>query len=97
MHTHKKFVTLETKIFFLYEIALGLRFLRDYGVIHNDLKPQNVLLKIVSDKNKNNGTFLIRLIDFGESFSKYQKPQNPANKYKRGFTIPYASPEQART
>jgi len=56
---------IETKLFFLYEIVLGLRFLRDFNIVHNDLKPQNILLKIVTYKNKKEGTFLLRLIDFG--------------------------------
>lgn len=50
LNSHKRFIALETKLFFLYEIAVGIRFLRDYGISHNDLKPQNVLLKIMSDK-----------------------------------------------
>jgi serine/threonine protein kinase len=49
----------------MYEIAVGLRFLRDYGIIHNDLKPQNVLMKIMSDRLKISSTFMLRLIDFG--------------------------------
>jgi serine/threonine protein kinase len=73
---------------------VGLRFLRDYGIIHNDLKPQNVLLKIMSDRSKANSTFMLRLIDFGESYSTLQTQLNRTNRYKRGFTIPYAAPEQ---
>jgi serine/threonine protein kinase len=96
LHDHKHFITFETKLFFLYEIAVGLRFLRDYGIIHNDLKPQNVLLKVMSDKNKVNSTFMLRIIDFGESYSAFQTQLNKNNKYKRGFTIPYASPEQIK-
>ena len=92
LNINKKIITFQTKLFFLFQIAIGIKFLRDFGVIHNDIKPQNVLLKIVGDINKTNGTFLLRLIDFGQSYSKYQKPQNSLSKYKRGFTIPYASP-----
>jgi serine/threonine protein kinase len=77
----------------MYEISIGLRFLRDFTVVHNDIKPQNVLLKIVSDRNRNNGTFLLRLIDFGESHSQMQRTMNSDNYYRRGYTIPYASPE----
>jgi serine/threonine protein kinase len=41
-----------TKLFFLYEIIIALRFLRDNKIAHLDLKPQNILVKIVSDKLK---------------------------------------------
>lgn len=63
--SHKQILSLETKILFIHRIAFGIRFLRDYGIVHNDLKPQNVLLRIVGDKAKKTGTFLTRLIDFG--------------------------------
>lgn len=77
---------------------MGLRFLRDYGITHNDLKPQNVLLKIMTDRAKINSTFMLRLIDFGESYSNIiQSTLTKSNKYKRGFTIPYASPEQIKS
>ncbi len=76
----------------MYEIAVGLRFLRDYGIIHNDLKPQNVLMKIMSDKLKISSTFMLRLIDFGESCISVNGHLSQTNTYRRGFTIPYASP-----
>lgn len=79
----------------LNRIALGVRFLRDYGVHHNDLKPENVLLKIVGNR-ANNNFLLTRLIDFGESYSKYQRDLVRRNWYHRGWTIPYAPPEQVK-
>lgn len=81
---------------FIHRIAMGIKFLKDYGIVHNDLKPQNVLLKMVGDKTKNKGTFLPRLIDFGESHSKYQR-EVIRNRYRRGFTVPYAPPEQIKS
>ena len=44
-------------------IALGIRFLRDFGVFHNDIKPENVLLKLVG--RAHNNVILTRLIDYG--------------------------------
>ncbi len=63
--SQKNIVSLDTKVYFLYQIAGGIRFLRDYRIIHNDLKPSNLLLKILSDKQKMNSTFVIKIIDFG--------------------------------
>jgi serine/threonine protein kinase len=57
-----------TKFFLLYQIVVGLRFLRDNHIVHIDLKPQNVLIKIVGDGMMNSHV-LVKLIDFGESYS----------------------------
>lgn len=62
------FIGNETKLFFLFEVVIALRFLRDNGIVHIDLKPENVLVKIVGDA-KQNVHYLIKLIDFGESYS----------------------------
>ena len=59
---------------------------------HNDMKPENILLKIV--KGAASSYLLTRLIDFGESYSRYQRELIRKNYYKRGWTIPYAPPEQ---
>lgn len=53
-----------TKTFFLYEIIIALRFLRDHSIVHIDLKPQNILMKIGRDALQQQH-FLIKLIDFG--------------------------------
>ena len=97
IHSHRKFISLSTKLFFLYEIAIGLRFLRAHGIFHNDMKPQNVLMKIMG--NKLQSTFFLRIIDFGESVSRYQPAhlQRNSNVFKRGYTIPYAPPEQVKS
>ena len=49
MHLRKKYISMMTKAFILYEIVVALRFLRDNSIVHVDLKPQNVLIKIVTD------------------------------------------------
>ena len=62
------FIGNETKLFFLFEIVIALRFLRDNSIVHIDLKPENVLIKIVGDMRQN-VHYLVKIIDFGESYS----------------------------
>ena len=61
--SNRRIISLETKIVLMNRIALGIRFLRDYGVFHNDIKPENVLLKLVG--RAHNNVILTRLIDYG--------------------------------
>lgn len=35
----KSILSIKTKIFWLYQISIGLRYLRDFGVVHLDMKP----------------------------------------------------------
>lgn len=47
-HYKKKFhltLSLHTKLYILYSIALGLNMLYEAGVVHLDIKPQNILVK----------------------------------------------------
>ena len=96
LHSHSKFVSLSTKMLFLFEIAIGIRFLRDNGIYHNDIKPANILLKVMGSKLQS--TFFMRIIDFGESQSPFQPIQLQRNSadFKRGCTVPYAPPEQVK-
>ena len=83
-------LSLNTKLWFLIQIANGLRYLKEEGVYHLDLKGSNALVQ----KN-----FNIRLIDFGESYLKSidERLGVNATEYKKHFipgkTLPYASPE----
>lgn len=83
-------MSLNTKIWFLIQIANGIRFLVEEDVFHLDLKFSNMLIQ----KN-----FIVRLIDFGESFLKNPAPELrlPSDKYRRTFkpgrTLPFAPPE----
>ena len=70
MHLRRKYISMMTKAFVLYEIVVALRFLRDNSIVHVDLKPQNVLIKIVTDSIMQQQHFLVKLIDFGESYSR---------------------------
>jgi serine/threonine protein kinase len=66
--TKSIFIGNETKLFFLFMVIIALRFLRDNSIVHIDLKPENLLMKIVGD-GKQSVHYLIKLIDFGESYS----------------------------
>eukprot|EP01132_Coremiostelium_polycephalum_P000613 gene613-762_t len=59
---HKK-LTEERALFFMRQLASGLRFLRMKDVIHRDLKPQNLLLSDSSDNP------VLKIADFG--FAKF--------------------------
>jgi serine/threonine protein kinase len=52
-------MSLQTKLHFMFSVAQALRYLRDYGIVHLDLKPENVMTYC---------NMLIKLIDFGESY-----------------------------
>lgn len=59
-------LSIKYKIFLLYQVVIGLRFLRDYGVVHLDIKPENILVKMGSDSS--NVFALAKIIDFGEAY-----------------------------
>lgn len=59
-------LSIKYKIFLMYQVVVGLRFLRDYGVVHLDIKPENILIKMGSDSS--NVFALAKIIDFGEAY-----------------------------
>lgn len=63
-------------------IAQGLKTLKDYEIVHLDLKPSNC---IVTRK------LIIKLIDFGESYSE-ELCSNKLTDFKPAFTMPYGCP-----
>jgi len=58
--------SMSTKIFFLYQISIGLRFLKDHEVVHLDIKPENLLVKCLTVNKKNQ--YIVKIIDFGEAY-----------------------------
>jgi len=76
-HDH---ISVNTKMWFLIQIANGLHFLEEKGIYHLDLKPGNVMLT---------RNFLCKLIDFGESYCE----QFSLKTFRPGKTFPYAPPE----
>lgn len=83
-------ISINTKLWFLIQIASGIRFLKDEGVYHLDLKGSNILIQ----KN-----YTLKLIDFGESYLKSPHPnlKLSLSEYQKAFTpgrtLPYAAPE----
>lgn len=75
-------MSLNTKLYILYQIAQALKFLKDKNIYHLDLKPGNILL------SKN---YIVKVIDFGESYNKSDISQKDA--HKPGRTLPFAPPE----
>ena len=83
-------LSINTKIWFLIQVAQGIRFLGQEGVYHLDIKGSNILIQ----KN-----YTLRLIDFGESYLKNPDPHlglrqaDYDKQFKPGRTFPYAAPE----
>ena len=48
-----------TKLCYMFSITQALRYLKDFEVVHLDLKPSNILMY---------HSLLVKLIDFGESY-----------------------------
>jgi serine/threonine protein kinase len=78
LHTNSASVSLLTKLYLAFSILQGLRYIRDYHIVHLDLKPNNVMIYC---------NMLIKLIDFGEAYHPELPPHKP------GYTIPYSPPE----
>ena len=74
--------SLSQLLFFLKEIGKGLSYIHNHGIIHKDIKPQNVLL---SEDLK-----VVKITDFGvaKPESLWRRDITPAG------TVTYASPEQ---
>ncbi|CAD8121989.1 unnamed protein product [Paramecium sonneborni] len=84
-HFRSKFQTtqsLNTRLYILFQIAHALRYLSSYGVIHNDLKPGNILIS----KHYN-----AKMTDFGEAM--YKKKDQILIQGGDGRTLPFAAPE----
>ncbi len=56
MATNSQSISLLTKLYLIYSIVQALRYIRDYRIVHLDLKPNNVMIFF---------NMLIKLIDFG--------------------------------
>eukprot|EP00980_Cylindrotheca_fusiformis_P026140 scaffold15472_cov117-Cylindrotheca_fusiformis.AAC.4 len=77
----------------IFEVASALAFLHGVGVVHNDLKPENLLL---CSKNRSDGT--IKIIDFGcaeitQSDTTFNGPIQE-NKVDDNGTVGYWPPER---
>uniref|UniRef100_A0A7S3L0D0 cGMP-dependent protein kinase n=1 Tax=Amphora coffeiformis TaxID=265554 RepID=A0A7S3L0D0_9STRA len=64
------------------EVASALAFLHGIGVVHNDLKPENIMLSTTKAADS-----VVKLVDFGSAFIPGLQPLDGV------FTTAYASPE----
>ena len=58
---YRGILSLQIKLLFLYQVSIGLRFLRDKNIVHLDVKPEKILIKVY----KPPVCLILRLIDFG--------------------------------
>lgn len=84
-------MSMKVKIFLLYQVSVGLRYLRDFGVVHLDMKPENLLVKMASSVISS-AFALVKIIDYGEAYCQLLL----SKKMNRGHTCPYAPPELVR-
>lgn len=86
LRLQKDTISLKSKFHLAANLSNGLRFIKNYGVVHMDLTMTNVL--VVND-------YLTKIIDFGESYSKTVTEEEEKNwqSYYPGFTLPYCPPE----
>lgn len=73
-------INTKTAIKIMYEITLAILFLHTHNIIHNDIKPENIIIK---------NDLTVKLIDFGSAIDL----NNNINKIDKSYTKIYASPE----
>ncbi|CAD8165338.1 unnamed protein product [Paramecium pentaurelia] len=73
-------LSLSTRIFIAHSIAMGLRYIHNYGIIHMDIKSANILIS---------KTLMAKITDFGEAIIK----KKYTDKEKPGKTLPFCAPE----
>lgn len=56
----------DTALDFVFQMLLGLRFLGKLNIVHNDLKPENVMMHSTVD-DEGSACYVLKLIDFGLS------------------------------
>ncbi len=72
------------------QISSAVRYAHTRGVVHCDLKPDNIFLVRVAGENRR--VNLAKLLDFGLSFRKDKELRNAGH----GGTPPYVAPERLR-
>ena len=83
MTQHKHTMTEEHASHLIYQIALGIKYLHQFGIVHRDLKPENIMLTDASEHGK------VKIMDFGLS-----KIMGSKEKSVEGFgTLTFVAPE----
>lgn len=93
LYEERKFVDLNEALALTRQVAYALDFAHKQGLIHRDVKPDNVLLKAGSAAEENVG-FRAVLTDFGLAKLSEGGVQSLAG--NPTGTLPYMSPEQAQ-
>lgn len=81
-------MTEDQKLLIMKTVTLSLKILSDLGIVHGDLKPENVLIKQTA-----RGAYTTKLIDFDNSYFSENPPEN--NEEIIGDQV-YYSPELAK-
>lgn len=82
---------LKKRVLILLTVSFSVKILHSSNIVHGDLKPDNILIKVKNDKlRKEDHTYLAKLIDFDNS---YFSEHPPANEDGVVGSIEYYSPE----
>ena len=88
---HNTTACLQTKLFLMFHTVQAVRHLREYSIVHLDLKPSNIMLFC---------NLLVKLIDFGESYHpevKYTSTSCPTQTTTPASVSPTVPPRSSRT